>query len=128
MRQDAAQCVLQRQFGKFHVNCPGARTAGHFSHDGNGNFGSALGPDGQADRPMDPGNHRVGKSHLLQALNPARLGFLGAQGADIKALGFQRDGKSRIINLRIMGQRQKRRARIYAEAPAIRPPARWCAA
>ena len=96
-----------------------AQGAGHFRHDGNGNFGSALGADGQADWPVNPGNQPRRKIPSSASARRGLPGFSWSPGRRYKNIRTSGGGKGRIINLGIMGQRQKRRARVKRRDLAI---------
>src|SRR4051812_32462700 len=82
----------------------------HLRQDRDRDLGRPDRADREADRAVDAGEVGIGEADLPEAVNAPCVRALRAERADIEALRAQRDRKRRIIELRIVRQRNDRRA------------------
>ena len=73
-------------------------------------------PDVEPDRRMDAGEVRLAEAARGQPLDPALVRLPRPEGADIEALRLQRRLERRVVDLRVVGERQERGVAVEAEA------------
>src|SRR3546814_9585646 len=78
--------------------------------DGDLRLGAAA--EIQADGGVDAGDLDIRQTLLLQPVDALGVGAAAAEGADVEGLGAQRHEERRIVQLRVVGERDDGGARI----------------
>ena len=88
---------------------------GDLGDDRDGDLGGALRADIEADRRVNALDAGCSDARLKQPLDALGMGLFAAQRPDIERIGGKRGDQRRIVDLRVMGQRDQRRAAIHAD-------------
>ena len=119
MHRGGAERIVRSDRAEFHAASAFSafmpQPRGDFGHDGDGDLGRRHRADGEPDRRVDARDIGIAQSGLLQPLHAFGMRLPRAERADIETIARQRMLERRIVDLRIVGERDEGRVAIDVE-------------